>query len=224
MLGLSATPYRRDKLTRLIGWYIGDTAHRIDQKVLTESGAILAFRVKWISTQFTTDRDPSNEYSKMLSELTMDTGRNALVCQEAAQQAKTGEGIPLVLSDRRMQCMALADALERDFDINPLVLTGDLSKKARESVVEKLNAGKGEALVATSQLVGEGFDLPALGSVILASPMKFKGRLIQAVGRGLRPSPGQSHATIVDFVDSKIGVFEAAAKSRMRTYQELGAK
>ena len=222
MLGLSATAFRRDNLTKLINWYIGDTAHRIDQKELTKSGAILPFKVKFIRTQFDTDLDASEQYSRVLSDLTKDPDRNRLVASEAAGQANNGGGIPLILSDRKAHCKVIADTLERGHGIIPLVLTGDLSKKARESVVEKLNAGDCKALVATGQLIGEGFDLPALGSVILATPQKFKGRVIQSIGRGLRPSPGQKMATIVDIVDDNVGVLKASARNRMRTYKEMG--
>jgi superfamily II DNA or RNA helicase len=222
MLGLSATPYRRDGLTKLINFYIGETAHRIDQKKLTDIGAILPFKVKVIRTQFDTDLDASEQYSRVLSDLTKDTDRNRLVASEAAGQAKSGKGIPLVLSDRKAHCRTIAETLERGHGITPLILTGDLSKKAREAVVQKLNAGDCKALVATGQLIGEGFDMPALGAVILATPQKFKGRVIQSIGRGLRPSPGQTHATIVDIVDSNIPVLKASAKSRMKTYRQMG--
>lgn len=223
MLGLSATPYRRDGLTKLIYWHLGDEIHAIDQAALTENGAVLPFKVRWVQTNFRTSLDPSGEYSRMLSELTQDPERNRLVCQEAAGQAKNGEGIPLILSDRKAHCQAIAEALERDHGITPTVLTGDLSKKAREKVIARLNAGQCQALVATGQLIGEGFDLPALGSVLLATPIRFKGRLIQAIGRGLRPSPGQDVATVVDFVDTRIGVLKHSAKERLKTYRSLGA-
>ncbi len=221
-LGLSATAFRRDNLTELISWYIGETAHKIDQKELTKSGAILPFKVKWVKTQFETWRDASEEYSQTLSDLTKDADRNRLVASEAAGQAKNGGGIPLILSDRKAHCRTIAETMDHDHGIKPLILTGDLSKKARESVVQRLNAGKCEALVATTALVGEGFDMPSLGSVILASPMKFKGRVIQSIGRGLRPSPGQKHAVVVDFVDANIGVLKASARNRMKTYKSMG--
>ncbi len=40
MLGLSATPYRRDKLSKLIFWHLGDTHHEIDKSHLIEKGHI----------------------------------------------------------------------------------------------------------------------------------------------------------------------------------------
>ena len=109
MLGLSATPYRRDGLTKLIHFYLGDQVAAVNQKELTESGAILPFKVKWVETGFTTGLDPSSQYSAMLSELTQDPKRNAIVCQEAAQCAVAGKGIPLVISDRKAHCQAIAE-------------------------------------------------------------------------------------------------------------------
>ncbi|EFK09502.1 helicase C-terminal domain protein [delta proteobacterium NaphS2] len=223
VLGLSATPYRRDRLSKLIHWHLGPQVHSIDQAELTENGAILPFTVKQIQTNFTTNLDASAEYSKMLCELVADPERNRLVSRETARQAKNSSSISLVLSDRRKHCLAIAEALGRDFGIRADLLTGDLSKSARARTIERLNAGKCRALVATSQLVGEGFDLPALGAVLLATPMTFKGRVLQAIGRALRPSPGQDHATVIDFVDHHVGVLKASAKARMRTYREAGA-
>jgi len=223
MLGLSATPYRRDRLTKLIYLYLGDQAAAIGQKELTDNGAILPFKVRWVQTNFTTHLDPSNEYSRMLSSLTEDVRRNRLICHEAAREAKNSGSLPLILSDRKKHCMAIAESLDRDHGITPTILTGDLSKKAREKVVAKLNAGQCQALVATAQLIGEGFDLPALGAVLLATPIKFKGRLIQAIGRALRPSPGQDMATVIDFADAEVGVLKHSAKQRLKVYRSLGA-
>ena len=222
MLGLSATPYRRDGLTKLINFYIGDTVHRIDQTELTNKGDILPFKVKWVKTEYETDLDPSSQYTAMLSELTRDYQRNKLICHEAAQMTN-GSGIPMILSDRKQHCRDIAEILARDHGITPTILTGDLSQKARRTVVQRLNAGMCEVLVATSQLVGEGFDLPALCAVVLATPIRFKGRLIQAIGRALRPSYGQDMAVVVDFADARVGVLEASAKKRLEVYRSLGA-
>ena len=41
MLGLSATPWRRDKLSKLIFWHLGDVHHEVDKNDLIESGFVL---------------------------------------------------------------------------------------------------------------------------------------------------------------------------------------
>ena len=223
ILGLTATAYRRDGLDKLISWHLGDQVHRVEQKELIDNGSILPFRVKWIKTKYETHLDPSSKYTAMLSELTQDYQRNRLICREAATQVTNGGGIPMILSDRRQHCKDIAKILDRDHGITPTILTGDLSKKAREKAVAQLNVGDCKILISTTQLLSEGFDCPALGAVLLATPIKFKGRLIQAIGRALRPSPGQDHATVIDFADTEVGVLKHSAKKRRQVYRDLNA-
>jgi superfamily II DNA or RNA helicase len=223
MLGLTATAYRRDGLDNLISWHLGERVHSVAQAELTDNGAILPFKVKWVKTEYETDLDPSNQYTEMLSELTQNDQRNRLICREAAAQVRNGGGIPMILSDRKQHCKDIAKILDRDHGITPTILTGDLSKKAREKVVAKLNAGDCEALISTTALLSEGFDCPALGTVLLATPVRFRGRLIQSIGRALRPSPGQDHATVVDFEDTAVGVLKHSAMKRRLVYRDLNA-
>lgn len=69
-------------------------------------------------------------------------------------------------------------------------------------------------------LIGEGFDLPGISTIFLTTPVKSSGRLIQYIGRALRPAPGKDCAVIFDFVDVLNPVFEASAKSRHYIYQQ----
>jgi superfamily II DNA or RNA helicase len=224
MLGLSATPYRRDRLTKVIYFYLGDRVAEIGQDELTRTGAILPFRVKWVETAFDTMLDASNDYSRVLCELTEDAGRNALICSETARQARNGGGISLILSDRKAHCERLRAILGRDYGIKATVLTGALGKRERERVVSELHAGRCKVLIATGQLIGEGFDLPELGTVILGTPIRFHGRVIQSIGRALRPFDGQTEALVVDFLDGRVGVLAASARRRAAVYEGLGGK
>lgn len=62
---------------------------------------------------------------------------------------------------------------------------------------------RGETLVLTNvNLFSEGFDLPAIETVIMLRPTKSLSMYLQSVGRGLRPSPGKSHAVIIDHVNN----------------------
>lgn len=102
MLGLSATPWRRDGLSRLIYWALGDKVHEVDKAALVEAGHVLEADVVWRETSFRSTFDPSEEYSRMLSELTRDPERNGLIAQDVAQEAQgNGGGVCLVLSDRK---------------------------------------------------------------------------------------------------------------------------
>lgn len=216
-LGLSATPFRRDRLTRLIYWHIGDRLHEIEQTALEESGDVLRAEVITRKTGFTTRLDPSEQYSRMLSELTEDPERNEQIIEDVIKEANHGGGVCLVLSDRKAHCDELAGRL-MDRGAQADVLTGDLSNRERQSIVERLNAGQVKILVATGQLIGEGFDCKSLSTLFLACPIKFSGRLIQYLGRVLRPAPGKKEARVYDYVDSRIGVLENAARARQRVY------
>jgi len=96
--------------------------------------------------------------------------------------------------------------------------TGELSNGERQEVVAALNAGMVRVLVATGQLIGEGFDCRELSTLFLATPIKFNGRLLQYLGRVLRPAPGKDRARVYDYLDP-VGVLENAARARQRVYQ-----
>ena len=79
-------------------------------------------------TAFKPYHDPVTEYSKMLSELTADTDRNVLIAADiAAVAAKDGQGVCLVLSDRKAHCENLQSLLKYRFKLDAALLTGDLS-------------------------------------------------------------------------------------------------
>ena len=218
MLGLSATPWRRDKLSKLIFWHIGDVQHEIDRADLEDTGDILKADVIFRETAFIPYSDPTTEYSKMLSELTANQGRNALIAGDVAKEASNGSGICLVLSDRKQHCEDLRTILKVGHGIDAAVLTGDLSEQARQDIVERLNNGKIKVLVATGQLIGEGFDCKGLSTLFLATPMRFSGRVTQYLGRVLRPAPGKAGARVFDYVDVEVPQLVASAKSRQRVY------
>jgi len=218
MLGLSATPWRRDKLSRLIYWYLGEKVHEIEKADLIKTGDVLLAEVVVRETDFEPWSDPSTEYTKMLSELTEDRQRNLLIAQDVAQEARNGSaGICLVLSDRKVHCEELQRVLTH-LGVPSELLTGDLSNRERQRVVEDLNAGKVKVLVATGQLIGEGFDCKELSTLFLATPIKFDGRLVQYLGRVLRPAPGKGRAVVYDYVDGRVGVLRAAFKVRSYVY------
>jgi superfamily II DNA or RNA helicase len=216
MLGLSATPWRRDKLSRLIYWYLGDKVHEVPADALLETGDILPVDVVIRETDFRPCSDPSSEYSRMLSELTEDSGRNAVIAQDVATEARNGAGVCLVLSDRKAHCETLQTLLAR-LRVKSELLIGDLGARERQRVVEDLNAGKIKVLIATGALLGEGFDCRQLSTLFLATPIKFDGRLLQYLGRVLRPAPGKERAKVYDYLDP-VGVLKAAFYSRRRVY------
>lgn len=218
MLGLSATPWRRDGLSQLIFWHLGDVHHEVDQSKLVQRGDVLSAEVVFRETMFTTRFDPVNEYSRMLSELTVNDARNHLIVADVAHETRRQQGICLVLSDRKIHCETLQTLLKFRHKIASELLTGDLNVTERNAVVDRVNRKETRVLIATGQLIGEGFDSKDLSVLFLATPISFSGRVLQYLGRVLRPAPGKSSARVYDYVDVHVDVLKKAAVKRQAVY------
>ena len=224
MLGLSATPWRRDKLSKLIFWYLGNLGHQIDQRHLVATGDVLDAEVIWRQTDFQPYADAVHEYSRMLSELTLDDRRNRMIADDVAGEVAARTGTLLVLSDRRHHCETIQALLQYRHGIAAEKLTGDMAEAERQALLERLNQGQVRVLVATGQLIGEGFDCRELSTLFLATPIRFSGRVLQYLGRVLRPAPGKFKARVYDYVDGKVEVLAAAARARQRVYTLSGTR
>lgn len=219
MLGLSATPYRRDGLTRLIYLTLGDKVHQVDSKELRNNGATLSPEVIRRETSFRYAYE--DDYQEMLTALTEDQDRNQLIVNDVIRQSKKGNEVCLVVSDRVAHCQALADMLD-NAGLWIEVLTGQTPKRERERIVQDVQTGRVDVLISTVQLLGEGYDCKKLSSLFLASPIKFKGRLLQVVGRILRPADGK-RPIVFDYQDVRVGVLKHQAKCRECALSEVVA-
>jgi superfamily II DNA or RNA helicase len=99
-----------------------------------------------------------------------------------------------------------------------LLLTGQTTSDNRTQIVEDVQAGGVEVLVATLQLIGEGFDCQGLATLVLATPIKFEGRLLQVVGRIMRPATGK-RARVIDYVDVNIPILRRSAAARRKIFE-----
>ena len=123
-----------------------------------------------------------------------------------------------MLSDRKKHCQTLQLILKYKFGMDSTLLTGDLTLEERKDVLQRLNQGRIKVLIATGQLIGEGFDCENLATLFLVTPIRFSGRVIQYIGRILRPSGAKDQARIFDYVDDRVEVLKTAARARQRIY------
>jgi superfamily II DNA or RNA helicase len=221
MLGLSATPYRRDGLSRLIFFHLGDRVHSIETKSLQQSKQIMTATLVVRETGFDFDYYGPEDYQPLISSLAADPARNRMIAGDVLEASGGRNGISLVISDRKEHCKVLAGLVAKQRPTRELY--GDISSAERKRIVAELNRGKIKVLVATSQLIGEGFDLPALSNLFLTTPIKFDGRVKQYAGRVLRTAKGKKPPTIFDYVD-RPGVLQTSFKARKRAYAEMGIK
>jgi len=140
-----------------------------------------------------------------------------MIISDVMEYVSGNIGPVLILSDRKSHCEILQQMLI-DKEIDAVLLTGNLSNAKRKEAVEKIRAGEFQTIVATGSLLGEGFDLPSLNALFMATPIRFSGRVLQYIGRILRPSKGKYRAVIYDYCDSREPVLANAARARARVY------
>jgi len=221
-LGLTATPYRRDKLEAIIGFHCGPTRHEI--KLGTVAGAELVRR-ELVVHQTTTQvsEDEAAHIQTVFAALVADIERTRQICADVHAAVTSGRTC-LVLTQRTDHIDVVVDGLAALGD-SPLVLRGGLGKRARAAVTEAINAREPDAgvvLVATGSYLGEGFDWPELDTLFLAFPLAFKGRVVQYVGRLLRTHEGKHHVELHDYVDARIPVLDRMHTKRLPAYASLG--
>jgi superfamily II DNA or RNA helicase len=108
---------------------------------------------------------------------------------------------------------------------DPVILRGGMGAKSRAAALARLQPqsdGPPLLVVATGPYAGEGFDCPALDTLFLAAPVRWKGRLVQYAGRILRSYPGKTTAEIHDYHDQQTGVLAASLAGRAPGYTSLG--
>lgn len=242
-LGLTATPYRRDKLDDLITLQVGPIRHTIThptdtapdpQEPLTLHGTQAAtttarptpvLHVHTTSYRYIGDANPSapGGIAAIYRDLVADQTRTAQVTADVVAAMGRGRHC-LVLTQWTAHVEALADAL-RDHGFNPVVLRGGMGVKARRAALDRLDPQRGGTpllVVATGPYVGEGFDCPVLDTLFLAAPIAFKGRLVQYAGRILRSHPGKTTAEVHDYHDTLTGVLASSLTKRAPGYTHLG--
>jgi len=226
-IGLTATPYRKDGLDRIITMQCGPILH-----TMTESAAqkeiIRNVIVRETSFRMSESQDIRSELHEIWQALITDPARLTLVASDIGTALSEGR-FPLVLSDRKEHLEAIAQRVTEMFgspSVNSFVITSANGKKERAKFIESARAlhaqGKQAFLLSTGSLIGEGFDLPELCTLILAMPLSFKGRLVQYAGRLHRESEGKKDVRIYDYVDANLGLGITMFRKRLTTYRKMG--
>lgn len=221
-LGLSATAFRKDGLGNAIFCHIGPSIHKVDSKMLQDTGAVLKPQIILVKTGYKFGRGFADEedasYSQIISDMTKNNARNKLICSTISNDLKQNRQNVLVVSDRVSHCKEIADIL-RLFKIDSHVLSGQVKASERKAIVEDVKDGRCKVLIATISLIGEGFDAPNLSALHLTTPIKFSGRLIQTVGRVLRPEEGKI-PRVFDYRDENVKVLRYSGFTRNKIYKK----
>lgn len=219
LLGLSATAFRSDEgMTRLIYYFMGDRIHSVDPMQLKVSGAVLKPKIVRSTTDFTYGY--RGEYQALVTALTKHEGRNRQIVSDIIDcVAADPDSTALVVSDRVSHCRVFVDLLEKQ-QISVALLTGQIPPEQRSRIVAEVQNGKIQVLVATLQLISEGFDCSGLASLFLTTPITFEGRLVQVIGRILRPAENKV-PVVYDYVDDQVAALRRSAAARQKVLARL---
>lgn len=209
ILGLSATPDRKDGMTCLLYYSMGPVAHRIERKpehtlvscILYEGGK--RKEIKY--------RDGRISMPLMLNALVADEARNVVIADQIVKYLAVDRNI-IVLTDRIVQLHTLMDLLIKRGTPAEYIsfYIGTTPASERQEASER------RCILSTYSMAKEGLDIPRLDTLIMATP---KGDIVQASGRIQRKHPDKRTPLIVDVVDT-FSVFEALRWKRWNFYRK----
>ena len=227
IVGLTATPQRKDRLEKLLYLQCGPIRHTLASTGSDESNNRVVI-VRRSSIAFPPGMPPQPAIHEVWDALVADEGRLQMIVADICACAEEGRA-PLVLADRK----SYLDRIEAALAAHPVAgfvaryrLESGVGKKARTDIRQRIDEHYEKntpfVLLATASLIGEGFDLPQLDTLILAMPLSFKGRLIQYAGRLHRDHEGKSSARIYDYLDENSPLTRAMFRRRSLGYRQMG--
>ncbi len=219
VLGLTATPIRRDGQQPIIFMQCGPTRHTAAKPESAPNDLAVVPHTLHKRIDLPTDTGIQDVFRH----LAVDPDRTVAIASEIENAYKQGRKV-LVLTERIEHLEAIKAALGNKVAALT-VLHGRLTKKLRASLIAALEALPPDAprvLLATGKLVGEGFDHPPLDTLVLAMPVSWKGTLQQYAGRLHREHATKTDVRIIDFVDTGHPALLRMWDKRQRGYQAMG--
>lgn len=198
MLGLSATPSRKDGLMHVAHWFLGPLLYQSDTGDKVDAGVhVEVYEYENTEPEFNEilyNRQGVMFTSLMINKLAEHPGRTKWLVDILEDILEDGRQV-LVLTDRVQHTKDIVAALPEALRDRAGILSTDLKAETRAT----LCANK-SILVATYAMCKEGFDVPTLNTLVMATP---RPDIDQIVGRILRieRSARTVHPLVVDVVD-----------------------
>jgi len=211
MFGLTATPFRSkdDMQTDAIGFVFGKilASHEIETMKPT---------VHVYPTDALVPVLPN--YHDMIERMIHHEERNNFICGIAGAEILSGHKV-LILTKRVAHAELLYEKLQQIDGVYHI----QADTKDKKTLLADMKNGKEKftCIIGTLQLLGTGFDIPALDRLLLVGDMKSNVLTVQTTGRILRILEGKD-PIIYDFVDHKNGMLKNQYMQRKKIYKEKG--
>ena len=226
ILGLTATPIRKDGLEKLIHLQCGPVRHTI--QTASDEAAPKTVYVRRSAFHLPEALGQRPPLHAVWEALVADAGRAKQIAEDIRAALQEGRS-PLVLSDRKTHLEKLETELVARIGLSDTTiyrLESGIGKKRRQAIREDIDRrferGRQFVLLATASLIGEGFDLPRLDTLFLAMPLSFKGRLVQYAGRLHRSHADKREIRVYDYLDEGNPLTVAMFRRRSGAYRQMG--
>jgi superfamily II DNA or RNA helicase len=223
VVGLTATPHRRDGRHPILEMQLGPARFVVDPK---SQAARRPFEHRLIvrETPFQFRNETTNSgIQEIYRALSVEDARNRLILNDVINALEEHRS-PLLLTERRDHLEYFAERL-RGFARHLVILHGGMTAKERREVGARLIEVPDEEerlVLATGRYIGEGFDDARLDTLFLAIPISWKGTLVQYSGRLHRLHPNKAEVRIFDYVDTEVPMLRRMFEKRLRTYRAIG--
>ncbi|GBE44927.1 type III restriction enzyme, res subunit [bacterium BMS3Bbin11] len=225
VVGLTATPQRRDGLHPIMHMQIGPVRFKVSSQKLTEEKGFRNILVTRETKFSLPEQSDDISIQGLYNQLAMNEKRNDLIVNDVLLAIEEGRS-PILLTERKDHLEYLHGRL-KNFVRHIVVLKGGRSAKERRKVQEQLDAippDEERLLLATGRYIGEGFDDARLDTLFLTLPISWKGTLVQYAGRLHRSHPGKKEVRIIDYVDNEVPMLAKMFDKRSRGYRIMGYK
>jgi len=223
VVGLTATPYRRDGHQPIIHMQCGATRYSLDRKQQESRDAFTRCLILRETGFTVSDSDKETTIQEIYALLASDRERNRFILDDIRKALADGRS-PILLTERKDHLELFAGEL-RDSVKHLVVLHGGMGVKQRRKIVEHLAAipdDEERLILATGRYIGEGFDDARLDTLFLALPFSWKGMLIQYAGRLHRLRSGKEEVRVYDYVDGSVPMLAKMHEKRIKGFRTLG--
>jgi len=223
-IGLTATPLREDGRDLEIAGLLGRISYSIDYTELVQKHYLvpleyIQFTPK-ISRKIYDKLKTLNEsysdqpFSKLYSAVLRLFENSSYTNQQIMQKIKELNKYPALVIVRRITIAKKLSELLNENGIKSDWVSSKTSLEERMVKIENLKSGKLEVLVSTS-LADEGLDIPQLSLVVLLSQGKSRIKIIQRIGRVMRPYSGKQRGYVLDIAYG-YDIFQRQGQKRIK--------
>jgi superfamily II DNA or RNA helicase len=211
ILGLSATPQRKDGLTDYLYWSMGKVAYEM-RRPKNEMVDVFMYTYLAGSQREIKYQNGKLGYATMLNNLAKDPKRNGFILGLLEQRCQ--EGRKIIVFSARLKHL---DTLAKDIQIRlPQLVHGFYTGKTKPAV--RKESEQAQVIFATFTMAKEALDIKGLDTVFLTMP---DGSTEQSIGRMRNTDEVQEHTpTVVDIVDP-FSLFQGMSWKRYNLYKQF---